>query len=176
MPEPRSDNSADLTQFDRRYRPALMSFFARRVRDRAEAEDLTQEVLARLATGGARAVLHPDAYVFQTASNLLRDRKRRAQVRDDYRTAVEATQLEHSDALAPERVVAARQTLGQAMAALQELSERTRAIFILHRLEKLKKAEIAQMFGLSISGIDKHLLKAMLHLHERLKDEPWSQS
>jgi RNA polymerase sigma-70 factor (ECF subfamily) len=149
-----------------------MSFFLRRLHSHVEAEDLTQEVLARLAAGSGTAMQHPDAYVFQAAANLLRDRKRREQVRGDYRAALEATEAEGTDVLGPERVVAGRQALSQVVAALQELSERTRAIFILHRLEKLKKAEIADMFNLSISGIDKHLLKAMTHLYGRLRDKP----
>jgi RNA polymerase sigma factor (sigma-70 family) len=172
MPDPRPDNEASLTELSRRYRPALLAFFVRRVRNRAEAEDLTQEVFAKLAVGGGRPFRHASAYVFQTAANLLRDRGRREKVRADYRAAAEAEDATPSDTLGPERVVAGRQTLAQVIEALQDLPERTRAIFILHRLEKLKKAEIAAMFGLSVSGIDKHLLKAVIHLHMRLGSEP----
>ena len=169
MPAPRPENDGDLALFDRRYRGALMTFFIRRVRNRSEAEDLTQEVFTRLAADNGRQLEYADAYVFQTAANLLRDRGRREKVRAEYRATLET---DSADALGPERVVAARQSLAQVIDALQELSERTRAIFILHRLEKLKKAEIAAMFAMSVSGVDKHLIKAMIHLHTRLKDEP----
>jgi len=174
MPDPRPETAPtpdDLAALDERYRQALMAFFVRRVRNRTEAEDLTQEVFTKLAAA-PRAFQHADAYVFQTAANLLRDRGRREKVRADYREAIRADDLAGTETIGPDRVVAGRQTLVQVIDALQMLPERTRAIFILHRLEKLKKPEIAAMFGLSVSGIDKHLIKAMVHLHTRLKDEP----
>jgi RNA polymerase sigma factor (sigma-70 family) len=170
MPDPRPQDPSDTDRFDRRYRPALMSFFLRRLHNPVESEDLTQEVLTKLTVGGGPAMQHPDAYVFQAAANLLRDRKRREDVRGNYRATVEVVEGESTDFLGPERVVAGRQALSQVLAALQELPEKTCNIFILHRLEKLKKGEIADMFGLSLSGIDKHLLKAMTHLHHRLRD------
>lgn len=171
MPDPRPDTVASLAELNLRYRLALMSFFVRRVRNRAEAEDLTQEVFAKLAVGG-RQFRHADAYVFQTAANLLRDRGRREKVRADYRATVATDEAARADTLGPERVVAGQQTLAQVVDALQELPERTRAIFILNRLEKLTKREIAGMFGISVSGVDKHLIKAMIHLHTRLGGEP----
>lgn len=173
MTDPRpAPPPAHLANLDQRYRQALLAFFIRRVRNRTEAEDLTQEVFAKLSLSGPREFQNPDAYVFQTAANLLRDRGRREKVRADYRASAQSDQLAGADPLDPERVIGGRQTLTQVIDALQELPERTRAIFIMHRLEKLKKPEVAEMFGLSVSGVDKHLIKALSHLHLRLKDEP----
>ena len=68
-----------------RFRPALMAFFLRRIRNFSEAEDLTQEVLLRVAQKSETLDTgRPDAYVFQIAANLLRDRARRTNVRDAY--------------------------------------------------------------------------------------------
>ena len=173
MPDLRADAAIDLAVLHRRYHAALMAFFVRRIGNRAEAEDLTQEVFARLAAGADRRFLDADAYVFQTAANLLRDRGRRQKVRSDYAAATESDNIAGAaDTLSPERVVAGREALQQVVRALQELPDRTRAIFILHRLEKLTKSQIAEMFNLSVSGIDKHLVKAALHLHSRLKERP----
>lgn len=168
MPDLRPDTGAELLQLYQRYRPALIAFFARRLRNRNEAEDLTQEVFARLACN-TRQFREPDAYIFQTAANLLRDRSRREKVRFNYQMQ-EGGVASPSDHLGPERVIAGRQTLHRVIEALQELPERTRTIFMLHRLEKLKKGEVAALLGLSISGVDKHLVKAMLHLQGRLGD------
>jgi RNA polymerase sigma factor (sigma-70 family) len=166
MPDPRPETDGELLQLHERYRSALLAFFARRLHNRTEAEDLTQEVFAKLA-GTSRRFREPDAYVFQTAANLLRDRNRREKVRFNYQMH-ELVTASPSDPLGPERVVAGRQTLYEVIDALQELPERTRTIFILHRLEKLKKGEVAALLGLSISGVDKHLVKAMVHLQGRL--------
>lgn len=151
-------------QISRRYRPALISFFLRRVRNHAEADDLTQEVFVRLASTDAAAGLErPDAYIFQTAANLLRDRSRREQVRRNFRQGVDpdAASIDRMD---PSRVLIGRETLGEVTGALGQLPERTRAIFILYRLENLKHREIAEMFGISVSAVEKHVLRAMTHL------------
>lgn len=146
-----------------------MAFFVRRVGTRAEAEDLTQETFARLAAGGNKGVRHANAYVFQAAANLLRDRARRQKVRANYQAASSGA-ASPEDLLSPERVLASRETLDCVSAALHELPERTRAIFILYRLENLKKSEIASLLAISVSGVDKHLVKAMAHLHARLME------
>lgn len=172
MPHSRPEEESALALFDRRYRAALMSFFVRRVRNRAEAEDLTQEVFTRLAADNGRQMLNADAYVFQIAANLLRDRGRREKVRAEYRATAEVDTSAAADPLSPERRLDAQQSLSRVIGALQELSERTRAIFILQRIEKLQKSEIAAMLGISVSGVDKHLIKAMMHLRARLRDEP----
>src|SRR5450756_350333 len=69
-------------------RPALVSYFLRRVRDPSEAEDLAHEVFIRLAGAPLESLRSTDAYVFQVAANLLCDRARRNKVREDYAHSV----------------------------------------------------------------------------------------
>lgn len=150
-----------------RFRPALMAFFVRRIRNHAEAEDLTQEVLLRVAQRGAAIdASRPDAYVFQIAANLLRDRGRRQQVRNTYQTglgAADAVRVEERD---PDRVLQAKQSLATVLAALRRLPERTRTIFILFRLENMKQREIADMLGISVRTVEQHVVRASVHLRD----------
>jgi RNA polymerase sigma-70 factor (ECF subfamily) len=150
-----------------RFRPALMAFFVRRIRNHAEAEDLTQEVLLRVAQRGAAIdASRPDAYVFQIAANLLRDRGRRQQVRNAYQTglgAADAVRVEERD---PDRVLQAKQSLATVLAALRQLPERTRTIFILFRLENMKQREIADMLGISVRTVEQHVVRASVHLRD----------
>ena len=155
-------------QLNRRFRPALMAFFLRRIGNHAEAEDLTQEVFTRLMALGADQMREADAYVFQMAANLLRDRGRREKVREAYRFGVLAGEGVGVEPIDPERVLAGRQSLGQIAAALREAPERTRSIFLLYRVEQMKKRDIAETYGISTSAVDKHLMKAMVHLWKRL--------
>jgi RNA polymerase sigma-70 factor (ECF subfamily) len=162
----------DLGSLSRRFRPALMAFFVRRLHNHAEAEDLTQEVLVRLAahTDTLKAD-RPDAYVFQAAANLLRDRARKAAVRARYgrgQGAIDAGEVEERD---PDRVLLGRVALATVTAALKELPERTRSIFILFRLENMKQREIADMYGLSLRVVERHVVKASLHLRARLGED-----
>lgn len=64
-----------LRRLSERYRQPLTAYFQRRVRSRNEAEDLTQEVFLRLVRRlDVEAIDNPEAFVFQSAVNLLRDR------------------------------------------------------------------------------------------------------
>jgi RNA polymerase sigma factor (sigma-70 family) len=155
-----------------RFRPALITFFLRRIGNLAEAEDLTQEVLLRVTQRASTIdASRPDAYVFQIAANLLRDRGRRLNVRISYLQSFESSDAADLEERDPERVLQARQSLATVMKALRELPERTRTVFILFRLEGMKQREIADHLGLSIRTVEFHVIRASVHLRDRLKGE-----
>jgi RNA polymerase sigma factor (sigma-70 family) len=160
----------DLAQLDRRYRPALMAFFLRRLGSRAEAEDMTQDVFAKLATIDPCEVRSSQAYIFQTAANLLRDRGRREKVRSTYRACASGAEGIGVETIDPARIQAGREALAAVVVGLNELPEQTRTIFILYRLENVDKRTLAEAHGVSLSSIDRHLMKAMAHLIERVRN------
>ncbi|MCA3256005.1 MAG: sigma-70 family RNA polymerase sigma factor, partial [Alphaproteobacteria bacterium] len=146
-----------------RWRPALMSFFRRRVKDPCEAEDLTQDVFLRvLATG--KPVERLDAYIFQIASNLLADRARRLAVRRRHQTAVRHDSLTAIDPIDPLRVTVARGEVAAVGDALRQLPERTRAMFLLYRIDQLPQDAIGELMGISASAVKQHVARAMGHL------------
>lgn len=163
----------DLEQvLDRRFRGPLMSFFLRRTRDREEAEDLTQDVFVRLlaaAQGGG--VRDMEALVFVTAANLLKDRGRKT----SRRAAAGLDGLAGPDALVQEcvedrdaeRVLLAKERVVRYLKALDELGGRTRDIYLLFRLEGMRHKEIAALFNISASTVEKEVMKATLHLARR---------
>jgi RNA polymerase sigma-70 factor (ECF subfamily) len=163
-----SQDEAD--QLNRRWRPALMSFFLRRVRNHAEAEDLTQEVFARLLMSADRPTSSPDAYIFQVAVNLLRDGARRNKVRAEYLQTAVALDEQGVELLDPSHVVGARDALAAFIGGLEALPERTRSIFILYRIENLELETIASSFGISKSAVKKQVMKAMAMLMARVRD------
>ena len=153
-----------------RYRGSLLAFFRRRTGgDPVEAEDLAHEVLLRvLQHADLDAVDKPDAFIFMTARNLLRDRARRAEVRE--RSGPEMALMNAGvEGVTPERVFQGKQDLALAVAALSELSEKTRDIFILARLERMTYRQIADLYGVSVSAVEKHLVKAFAHLMDRTR-------
>ena len=162
-------------RLDARYRTPLMNYFLRRVRDRAEAEDLTQEVFLRIVRRPDPAPLeNAEVFLFSIAANLLRDRARRAvsHRRADHRSlddpGDDLSQLPSLiEARAPDRVLMSQESLGEVLRALDELGERTRDIFILYKLEKMKHREIGALYGLSASAVEKYVRKATAHLARR---------
>lgn len=157
-----------------RFHGPLMSFFLRRIRDRSEAQDLTQEVLLRvIRASGSAAIEHPESYVFKTAVNLLRDSKRHAlhagrlnfvPIDDALASELESELVED---LSPERVLLSEESLAEALRTLGELGERTRNIFVMFRLENMKQKDIAAFYGIAQSTVEKHVMKAVLHLAAR---------
>jgi RNA polymerase sigma factor (sigma-70 family) len=158
-----SDTNA-LTRFHREYRPALMAFFLRRVHNPADAEDLTQEVFIRIASHSDTVMQSADAYIFQVAANLLRDRSRNGKVRSDYVAGMRVVEGAGVETLDPYRVASGREALSLLSAGLDELPERTRQIFLLFRYENLNQRTIAESFGISVSAVEKHIYRAMARL------------
>jgi RNA polymerase sigma factor (sigma-70 family) len=149
-------------------RPALIKYFLRKCGSVAEAEDLAQDVIVRaLACSDLESPEHAKGYVFRIAVNRWHDRNRRVATHgtviewDDSATfaSAEETSLEHA--------FEQHQELDRVVAALQELNVRTLDIFMLARLEQMKQAEIAGLFGISVSAVEKHIAKALAHLARR---------
>jgi RNA polymerase sigma-70 factor (ECF subfamily) len=154
-----------------------MTYFQRRLASRAEAEDLTQEVFLRLAQRvetDEREIA--DGFIFTIAANLLRDRSRRARARSFNRhiewdsDVVQERDEALVDCLEPERVLLSREVLSRILTALDRAGPRTRDVFLLYRLEGMKHREIAQLFAISVSAVEKHIVRALKHLAAVLDD------
>ncbi len=153
-----------------RYRPAIHAFLARRVSDRAEADDLTQEVFASLARrAGLESVVNMERYIFQVAANLLRDRARRAARRPRIECEGGADPFGRLvDEISPERALLGREAYARFVAALQALPERPRTIFILCRFEEMTGREVAARLGVSLRLVEKDLARALRTLREQM--------
>ncbi|MCC6827329.1 MAG: RNA polymerase sigma factor [Novosphingobium sp.] len=163
-----SPTSEPLSLVSRRLRPALIAFFRRRGAHAAEAEDLSQDVFERLARARAAKVERIDQYIFQIAVNLLRDRARRENVRQAYSSAWAAMDEADVDMVDPYRIVAGRQQLERIAGLVEDLPDKTRDIYILHRFENFDKAAIANSFGLSVRMVEIHLKRALTMIFERM--------
>lgn len=172
-----ADEAVELAaRLNRRYRKPLMKYFLRRSRDPQDAEDLTQEVFLRILRRGDSVPLeNAEVFLFSVAGNLLRDRARR---RDTHYAADHASldapgfDFSNSGLLSealvedrePERVLLSQESLAEVLNALDELGERTRDIFMMYRLERMKHRDIAALYGITVSAVEKHIAKAGVHL------------
>lgn len=158
-------------QFDARFRGPLMSYFLRRVSDRAVAEDLTQDVFEKLLKASHRSGIEDvEALVFVTAGNLLKDLARKAkrrgsaQLQDIDAASVSVVTREFLEDRNPERVLLGRESVHDVLAALDELGPRTRGVYVLFKLEGMKQAEIAKLLGVGQSTVEKDVMRATAHL------------
>ena len=158
-----------LNSLARRYYKPLLSFFRKRTHNDPDTHDLVQQVFLRLAQSRQQGEIHdPDAYIFQTAANALRDHYRHLAVRNRHLTEISsASELEPSHP-STERVVLAQADLARLVAGMRKLPERTRDIVILRCFEGLKNAEIAELQHISTRSVEKHIAKGLAALSQIL--------
>ena len=161
-----------LTRLVRTYERALGRFFERRVHSKSDVPDLVQEVFLRLSRmDDPQAIEKPEHFLFVTAANVLRDRARRdlAQRRAGDDDAAQLSVAEGSD-FPPDRVLESKQAAEYLAAALRDLPERTRDIFVLRVIEGMKMADVARAFSISTRAAEKHQAKALAHVARVLED------
>lgn len=145
----------------------LRRFFMRRLRNREDAADATQETFVRLLDIAPRTVIeNPQAYLFQIAKSVARASSQRAR-RDRALFLADAQLEDHAeDAPGPERVVQSRQSLLMMASAIEALPARCQEVFILSRLHGLANGEIAELLGISRNMVEKHIIKALLRCRD----------
>lgn len=155
----------------RAYRTPLITYFQRRRFAPDVAEDLVQEVFARLAKRRLDGIANIEAYLFSTASSVLIDHNRRAKVRHepDHRQ-IDNLEIE-SEVPGPARVFASKQSIQRVAVILDQLPERTREIFVLSRLEGFTNTQLAARYDISVSAIEKHMTRALAHLRKSYRSD-----
>jgi len=168
--------SGEWNAFDLRFRHVLVAYFERRVHNRTEAEDLSQEVFLRLArkpdkNGGENI----EAYVFRIAASVLADWGRREKThKGKAHQPISEPQDDSSlpviliEDRTPERVLMGKERLQDLEEALLKLKQKTRDIFLLSRVDNYSHQEIAERYGLSVSAVEKHVMKAMSQISRRV--------
>lgn len=161
------ERDGQMDEMARRYAAPLARYFRARVRSAADIDDMVQEVFLRLAARrGGGALEAPENYLFTVAASVLNDSFRRAARRGG--THAEFDEALHAEAdFSPERLFLGQERLRMVERALHELPERTRVVFVLHRFEEMSYAQIARRLQVSVSAIEKHMIKALAHLARR---------
>ena len=148
----------------RSHRTKLVGAMARRTGDHEAASDLVQESFLRLLRlGEATSLLaRPQAYLMRIATNLATDlRKRQARRSTALHVVADETTLPSFD---PHAQLESRDMLRRVEAAMLRLPDRTREIFVAHRVEGLSYAEIAERTGLTVKGVEKQMSRALVRL------------
>lgn len=149
-----------------RYHRELLSFLTHQVNDRELAADLAQESFLRVLTaqGAGQVVLDMRALLYRTARNLIVDQYRRDSVRRH--EALDAVpEAQHPPAprhLEPEAALASQQVIQAYVAAIEALPPRCREAFVLYVFDELSQAEIARQMSVSVSMVEKHIVRGML--------------
>lgn len=149
------------------YRVFLVAY--KRLRDKDIAEELTQDLFLKL--WDKRRELRPHKlanYLFVSIRNSVIDHIHSRLVADKYldyyRAFANGTSQNTQDAIAYDDLSKAIET------GLQELPEKTRAVFKLSRLNRWKQDEIARHLHLSEKTVGYHLTKSLKFMRTYLRE------
>ncbi|HEX7159521.1 MAG TPA: sigma-70 family RNA polymerase sigma factor [Edaphobacter sp.] len=143
-----------------RYKQPMFGFFRRRVGDRAQAEELTQETFLALLRSAVN--YRPSAsfrtYLYAIAFNVLRSHRRKAAFRAMFSGTTNREPMAR-DSLDGEIVL---------RDALSRLERVDREILLLREFEQLSYAEIATVLRLPLNTVRSRLFRARMALREML--------
>lgn len=151
------------------HRGPLLRFVSARIKDEIEAEEIVQEAFIRFQNKyDPDEIDSPEALLARIAANLVIDRVRERDARAAREDAWGKINIEGADddvsvskSVDPDRSLAAKQQVAEALKVLESLPDKTRQIFLLHRFEGLSHAEISDQTGIPRSTIEKHMIKAI---------------
>jgi RNA polymerase sigma factor (sigma-70 family) len=155
-----------------REQPRLRNFIRKRVPGEGDAEDILQDVFFELVE--AYRLMKPieqvGAWLFRVARNRITDffRGKRPEALSDPVSLALEDLLPSPDA-GPEAAYARGVLLEELDAALDELSEEQRDIFIAHEIQGRSFKELAAETGLSVNTLLSRKHYAVLHLRRRLQ-------
>jgi RNA polymerase sigma factor (sigma-70 family) len=140
----------------------LRGYIRRLTRDGAATEDLLHDTFARIiAAESWREIDSPAGFAIRTARNVVYDGLRRQQVVSiEFVADVGAMGLvdEQAD---PEQTLVARDELRRLRAIVEGLPTQQRRVFTLRKVYGMSPQAIADKLGLSVSTVEKHLVKAV---------------
>jgi RNA polymerase sigma-70 factor (ECF subfamily) len=174
------DPAEELQDFDRvvqLYRPVVFRFMLASLRDRDDAESLTQDCFLRAFRH--RSQFRGDAavktWLMQIAANLVRDltRSRRFQfwkrAQSSAARAHDLTDFLSCSDASPETRALVEEKLRSIWTATAKLSERQRAVFALRFVEDMNLLEIGEVLNMKEGTVKKHLFRALHAVREHTR-------
>ncbi len=161
---------AHIEELFHRYRPELIRRLLAMVSSRDAAADLLQDTYVRLLRlADTQSVEQPRALLHRIATNLAIDHLRTKRAGRHDTETLEAALDVPCPVPSQERALLAKERLRLFIQAIEALPPRTKEAFLLYRLSGCSYREIADRMGISISGVDKHIRRAIEQTYATVK-------
>jgi RNA polymerase sigma factor (sigma-70 family) len=166
-----------LSEVIERERRRLLNFIRTRVKDDEDAEDILQDVFFELiqAYRLMKPIEQAGAWLFRVARNRIIDRFRKktaeslSEVPEGQEDTLALEALLPSPDAGPEAAYARRVLLEELDAAIEELPEEQREVFVAHEIDGLSFHQMAERTGVNINTLLSRKRYAVLHLRRRLQ-------
>ncbi|MCY3623784.1 MAG: sigma-70 family RNA polymerase sigma factor [Gammaproteobacteria bacterium] len=172
---PREDNGV-LRRIVRDHESAILRFLRARLANHHDREDVVQEIYLKLAQqqDNLEENLSMDEaqtrfYLMTMATNLIRDMHRRNTVRRKVTMRLASERQSEDDIPSPEEVLTSQEKVAKIEEALLGLPANCQRAFALSRFRDLSYREIADEMSISISMVEKHIMRALAELRTRVQ-------
>jgi RNA polymerase sigma factor (sigma-70 family) len=169
-----------ISEVVKREQSRLRNFIRRRVPDPRDAEDILQDVFYELVEANRllMPIEHVTGWLFRVARNRITDlfrKKKPESFSDGVAGEDDDEPLPFEDLLpspdaGPEALYARNVLLEELEAAIDELPDEQREVFVAHEFEGRSFKEIAFETGVSVNTLLSRKRYAVLHLRERLQN------
>lgn len=140
------------------YYKEIFLYVKKTVFDRELALDITQETFSRvIKKANTNTIQNERAFLYRVAKNVMVDEFRK----NSKKTEVlydEETHIQNTDT--SETSIIEEEQQKELMYEIDTLPKKRRQAFILHIIEGYSRKEVADIMGLSVSAIDKHITRA----------------
>ena len=158
----------DPVEFDEVYMtyfPGLNKYAYVILKDRAVAEDMVHNVFMKVIQNSKTfaEATNQKGYLFRAVYNECMNYVRAEQVKSDYQENRRETDLSND-------AVHYKELTQEVLKALNSLPEQCRRVFQMSRYEELRYKEIALQLGITVSTVEKHMMKALKRLKIQLED------
>lgn len=172
-PETQTDPHYWLAELATRTAPELRAYLSRFSQNLADIEDWMQEALLRVCAASMdRDLLEPRAYLFRTARNVALGRLEHRRVRYAARFDLELISRQRHEPRPVHRLAQTEQDVATLLQVIEGLPERCREAFVLCKVHGFSHREIAEIMQVSVSTVEKHLVKALRLCRAILVGEP----
>ena len=161
------------------HRVQIFRFLLASTRDVELAETLTQECFLKAHRNWVRfrGESSPMTWLMRIAINLEKDHWRNRRLQFWRRTQTNAVDLDEASEWLPsgertaEQQMLAKEQVARVWKAVEGLSERQKAVFLLRYVEDLELIEIARSTGLSEGTVKAHLSRALSKVRAELREK-----
>ncbi len=162
-----------------RYRPHIFRFLLASTHDVDLADNLTQDCFLKAHRNWARfrGESSPMTWLMRIAINVEKDHWRNRRLQFWRKTQNSAVDLDEASEWLPsgertaEEQMLAKEQLARVWRAVENLSRRQKAVFLLRYVEDLELVEIARATGLSQGTVKAHLSRALSKIRAELRRE-----
>lgn len=164
--QPNTCDEIIFSKFFKSHVKALRNFLYYKFGNKNQAEDVAQEAFIKLWQNCASVPIEKaKSYIYTIANNSTLNEIAHQKVVLKYEknfTGVDRTNE------SPEYLLEEKQFQSKLLKAIENLNEKQRVAFLMHRIDKKKYSEIAEALDISVKAVEKRIHLALLNLRKEI--------